>query len=148
MAGRDGRNLKLVGDDVQVLTSPHSLMEKVGLGADPTDFGLPDLLEEELSREDVSGAQPDLELTPRKPNLLKYATDPAGEVQNQAWDEDPEYRKLWNCLSYDPSPADSIIEKSGLTARAVSAMLLMLELRGMVESHPGGAFSRKKTRGQ
>jgi len=28
----------------------------------------------------------------------------------------------------------------------VSAMLLMLELRGKVEAHPGGAFSRK-TRG-
>ena len=41
--GEDG------GDDLHVLTSPHSLMDKVGLGADPTDFGLPDLLEEGLS---------------------------------------------------------------------------------------------------
>ncbi len=44
--------LKTVGDDIQVLTSPHSLMEKVGLGADPTDFGLPDLLEDGLSRDE------------------------------------------------------------------------------------------------
>jgi len=58
-------------------------------------------------------------------------------------DEDPEYRMLWSCLGYDPKPVDSIIEQSGLTARAVSAMLLMLELRGMVEAHPGGAFSRR-----
>ncbi len=58
----------------------------------------------------------------------------------------PEYRQLWRALGHDPLPVDSIIRASGLTAKAVSAMLLMLELRGKVEAHPGGAFSRK-TRG-
>ena len=57
---------------------------------------------------------------------------------------DSEYRLLWSFLSFDPKPVDVIIEQSGLTARAVSAMLLMLELRGMAEAHPGGAWSRKK----
>jgi DNA processing protein len=57
--------------------------------------------------------------------------------------DDPEYQHLWACLGYDPIPVDKLIEESGLTARAVSAMLLMLELRGMVEAHPGGAYSRK-----
>ena len=57
---------------------------------------------------------------------------------------DPDYRKLWKCLGHDPVPADSLIRASGLTAKAVSAMLLLLELRGKVEAHPGGAFSRKK----
>ena len=55
----------------------------------------------------------------------------------------PDFRKLWRCLGHDPAPADSLIRASGLTAKAVSAMLLLLELRGMVEAHPGGAFSRK-----
>jgi DNA processing protein len=55
----------------------------------------------------------------------------------------PEYRQLWRALGHDPLPVDSIIRASGLTAKAVSAMLLMLELRGKVEAHPGGAFSRK-----
>jgi len=59
---------------------------------------------------------------------------------------DSEYRQLWSCLGHDPVPVDALIEQSGLTARAVSAMLLMLELRGMVEAHPGGAYSRR-TRG-
>ena len=40
------------GKDLQVLTTAHSLMEKVGLGADPTDFGLPDLLEAGLDRDE------------------------------------------------------------------------------------------------
>lgn len=60
--------------------------------------------------------------------------------------DDPDYRKLWSSLAYDPLTMDSIIQASGLTAQAVSAMLLMLELKGKVEAHPGGAFSRK-TRG-
>ena len=59
-------------------------------------------------------------------------------------DEDPDYRALWACLGFDPKPIDTIIEQSGLTARAVSAMLLLLELRGMVEAHTGGAYSLKK----
>jgi len=62
-------------------------------------------------------------------------------------DEDPDYQELWACLGYDPKPIDAIIEQSGLTARAVSAMLLLLELRGKVEAHTGGAYSRKKIRG-
>ncbi len=60
--------------------------------------------------------------------------------------DDPEYARLWSCLGHDPVPVDTLISSSGLTAKAVSAMLLMLELRGRVEAHPGGAFSRK-TRG-
>lgn len=59
---------------------------------------------------------------------------------------DSEYQQLWACIGHDPRPVELIIEQSGLTARAVSAMLLMLELRGMVEAHPGAAYSRK-TRG-
>jgi len=56
---------------------------------------------------------------------------------------EPDCQKLWSCLGFDPKPADAIIEQSGLTAGAVSAMLTMLELRGKVEVHPGGAYSRK-----
>ncbi len=63
--------------------------------------------------------------------------------QEPQLEQDPDYRLLWSCLGFDPKPVDSIIEQSGLTARAVSAMLLMLELRGKVEAHPGGAYSRK-----
>lgn len=57
---------------------------------------------------------------------------------------DPEYQQLWETIGFDPKPVDRLVEQSGLTAREVSAMLLMLELRGEVESHPGGAFSRKR----
>lgn len=55
----------------------------------------------------------------------------------------PGYQLIWSCLGFDPKPVDRIIEQSGLTAGEVSAMLMMLELRGKVEVHPGGAYSRK-----
>lgn len=81
----------------------------------------------------------------------ELAAEPAGAAVDSPAREpqltdDPDYRALWSCLGYDPKPVDTIIEQCGLTARAVSAMLLMLELRGMVEAHPGGAYSRT-TRG-
>ena len=56
---------------------------------------------------------------------------------------DSDYRRLWSCLGHDPLPIDTIIRRSGLTAKAVSAMLLLLELKGQVEAHAGGAFSRR-----
>lgn len=79
----------------------------------------------------------------RPPRLDMGAEDPQID---ESVEHRPEYRQLWQALSHDPLPMDSIIRASGLTAKAVSAMLLMLELRGKVEAHPGGAFSRK-TRG-
>lgn len=59
---------------------------------------------------------------------------------------DPDYQKLLTCLGHDPRPVDALIQDSGLTPKAVSAMLLLLELKGEVEKHPGGVFSRR-TRG-
>jgi DNA processing protein len=83
----------------------------------------------------------------RDPKLNDSAVGAAEVTEPAPWESDPDYATLWDCLGYDPCPVDEIIRQSGLTARAVSAMLLMLELRGMVEAHPGGAYSRKKNRG-
>jgi len=64
--------------------------------------------------------------------------------KSNAEQSDPDYQRLWDKLGFDPMPVDRLVEQSGLTAREVSAMLLMLELRGAVEAHPGGAFSRRR----
>jgi len=53
---------------------------------------------------------------------------------------DPVYRKLLTALESDPLPNDILIERSGLTAEAVSSMLLLLELRGYVSSVPGRGY--------
>lgn len=97
-------------------------------------------LAERLSQSD----QPPVDNRQAKPKIS------AGHVRNNpspadvSGHFDPDYQALWDELGFDPRPVDRLIEESGLTAREVSAMLLMLELKGVVEAHPGGAFSRKR----
>ena len=56
---------------------------------------------------------------------------------------DPEYRQLLSCLDGEPVPIDLLVERSGLTAEAVSSMLLILELQGLVTGAAGGLYSRR-----
>ena len=55
---------------------------------------------------------------------------------------DSDYQLLFGSLGYDPIAIDVLIERCGLTAEAVSSMLLLLELQGQVESLPGGRYVR------
>lgn len=55
---------------------------------------------------------------------------------------DPDYRRLLEALGHDPVSVDVVVDRSGLTPEAVSSMLLLLELQGVVESVPGGLFTR------
>jgi len=79
---------------------------------------------------------------PLSPGLVAPISAPISSVPSDLPD-DPEYQRLWASLSYDPQSQDKIISTSGLTAQAVSSMLLMLELRGMVDLLPGGNVIRK-----
>jgi len=45
-------------------------------------------------------------------------------------------------IGHDPVTVDALIERSGLTADAVSSMLLQMELNGLVSSCPGGKVQR------
>ena len=56
--------------------------------------------------------------------------------------DDADYRAVWNVLAYDPKPMDAIIEQSGLSAREISSMLLMMELKGLVKKHGNGHYVR------
>jgi len=55
---------------------------------------------------------------------------------------DAEYKLVWDILGFDPKPMDIIIEQTGLKANAVSSMLLMMELKGMVKKHSSGRYLR------
>jgi len=55
---------------------------------------------------------------------------------------DPQMTVLLECLGYDEVGIDSVVERSGLTAEAVSSMLLQLELCGCVQACPGGKYLR------
>jgi len=59
---------------------------------------------------------------------------------------DAEYRKLLEYIGYEATQIDTMVERSGLTANAVSSMLLVLELRGYVNPAAGGGYTRTSKR--
>jgi DNA processing protein len=101
---------------------------------------------ENLRRATVAALPRRLDMGREDPQLAENHEHQPGHGPEHVPEHGPEYEQLWRALGHDPLPVDAIIRASGLTAKAVSAMLLLLELRGKVEAHPGGAFSRK-TRG-
>lgn len=48
-----------------------------------------------------------------------------------------DYQCLWKALDHDPTPMDSLIQRSGLTAVQLSSMLLAMELAGIVVCEHG-----------
>ncbi len=68
-------------------------------------------------------------------------TTPCRE-ENPGLRPDNENLFLLECMGFDPVTMDHLIARSGLTADAVSSMLLLLELEGYVSSAPGGLFCR------
>ncbi len=125
---RDGAKLVETGKDV--------LQELNTIAAELAEELQQRLTELESSKGEQAGK------APVKP-LSSTPTAPISAT-NTLLQDDPEYQQLWACLSYDPQPIDEIIGCCGLTPQAVSSMLLMLELKGMVDVHPGGAYSRRK----
>ncbi|RBJ77526.1 DNA-protecting protein DprA, partial [Xanthomonas oryzae pv. oryzae] len=50
---------------------------------------------------------------------------------------DPDYQRLWQALGHDPTPMDSLVQRTELTAAALSSMLLIMELEGDVVTEHG-----------
>jgi len=57
---------------------------------------------------------------------------------------DEEYRQLLVAMGDEPVGIDLLVDRCGLTAEALSSMLLILELEGYVAAIPGGLYSRLK----
>jgi len=57
---------------------------------------------------------------------------------------DPTHKNLLDCIGFEPTTIDEIVQRSGLTPEAVSSMLLVLELQDCVESLPGSIYSRSQ----
>lgn len=58
----------------------------------------------------------------------------------------PEAVQLLNTIGHDPVFPDQLVARSGLTADAVCSILFSLELEGIIEPTPGGAFIRVSKR--
>ncbi len=59
---------------------------------------------------------------------------------------DRDWKILLNACGFGPVDPDSLVARTGFSPSAVASMLLMLELRGEVESYPGGKFCRLPAR--
>ncbi len=57
-------------------------------------------------------------------------------------EKDPDYRLLLSQLDDSPVGIDVLAERTGLTPEAISSMLLILELQGLVAASPGGRYHR------
>lgn len=73
-----------------------------------------------------------------------------GIERKEAFDElkfkglDSEERKLVECLKSESLHIDILADKSGLSVKAVNSILVMLELKGIVEQAPGKIFKIKE----
>ena len=56
----------------------------------------------------------------------------------------PEYSQLIDCIDYEATSVDLLVERTGLTPAEVSSMLLQLEMSGYIASSPGGIYNRLK----
>lgn len=73
------------------------------------------------------------------------ADDSPAAVSNESItvaDMSAETLELLDVMGDAPVSIDQLVERCGLTADAVSSILLLLELRGLVASQPGGTYSR------
>lgn len=68
------------------------------------------------------------------------AQEPAGKADS-GWPDDPDYQALRAAMAYDSRSVEELVQLSGLSARAVSSMLLMLDLQGKVSADGGGRYS-------
>jgi DNA processing protein len=75
-------------------------------------------------------------------NRVQFSSEPARAALTAAAPEDAEQVQLLAHMGYDPVDIDTLVAVSGLTAGAVSSMLLYMELRGLVEARPGGKYQR------
>jgi DNA processing protein len=90
----------------------------------------------------VEDAEDVLEELPPAADLGTSPRSSPVEPERPVSEPDEDYQRLMEALGYDPVSMDTLIERSGLTAEAVSSMLLIMELKGMVSLNPNGTYCR------
>ncbi|WP_313461567.1 DNA-processing protein DprA, partial [Stenotrophomonas sp.] len=74
---------------------------------------------------------------------LGAPTEQAGPTPpGPSFHSNPDYQRLWRALDENPIPMDSLVQRSGLTAARLSAMLQLMELDGKVVA-VHGCYCRK-----
>ncbi|KNY28390.1 DNA-processing protein DprA [Pseudobacteroides cellulosolvens] len=83
--------------------------------------------------------------------LINYGITDSGDTKHsyRTYDEalfkglNSEERKLVECLKLEPLHIDELTKKSGFSIKVVGSLLVMLELKGVVEQIPGKIFRIK-----
>ena len=70
----------------------------------------------------------------------REAVTPRSETDSTGLQD--EYKRLLNAVDFSPTAVDALVESTGHSAAEVASMLLILELRGHVESVAGGLYVR------
>ncbi len=75
----------------------------------------------------------------------RLATETAADADTRRAEvADDEYARLLEAMGHDPVGIDDLSRITGLTAEALSSMLLIMELDGRVETLQGGLYSRTR----
>jgi DNA processing protein len=78
--------------------------------------------------------------------LSSGALQPTGAARFSGGPLDSDSKILLNACGFEPVDADILVERTGFSAAAITSMLLMLELRGELESSAGGKYCRLPAR--
>ncbi|MEM9530821.1 MAG: DNA-processing protein DprA [Pseudomonadota bacterium] len=139
LAGEQGRDVFAVPGSIDnpLARGCHRLIKQGARLVEDTD----DLIGELAPRAQRFAAERRLELTrPQPPG--EAGAPPAGQAESVVDRSDPDYQRLLDALGFDEQSVDELVSASGLTAAAVSSMLLILELDGLVQMSPAGGYSR------
>jgi DNA processing protein len=79
-----------------------------------------------------------VELAPLHDSMFKKMPPPNETTEKKVEDIDTALRQLLIQIGYEPTSLDTIVARSGLTPSEVSSMLLLLELKGYINTVPGG----------
>jgi DNA processing protein len=82
------------------------------------------------------------ELAPQLSDRLRIGTAVPAAPTGVVTELDPDYQTLLQQIDYDPVSIDQMVERSGLPARSVASMLLILELQGLIRAESGGRYCR------
>jgi DNA processing protein len=74
--------------------------------------------------------------------LDEFNLNPVSTRTTEALPTDSTAARLYKLLGHDPCTLDALAERAKLTADAVAAVLLELELSGLIEKLPGNKFQR------
>ncbi len=88
--------------------------------------------------ETLSGGLP---AAPASPSIAP----PSAPAPDSSAPLEPGHQMLWDALGFDPMPMDRLVERTGLTAAALSSMLLLMELDGKVAVQHGRYVRRAAT---